>query len=281
MSKLMKKILGLTAAFMLGSNVCSAQTDAVVEELNKRNFWTPYATALQSDERMEDYMRRMGSYSSSQLSSMLGTIEEDHRRAQELLTARDEIGGKIKGSKQDKRLARRFKDVDGAKRAFETAEQMEHRYEVLKDAIIRKLAQKVPQKMPAGRLKSFDYAYSNAFAGYRDEITLTRTGGKGELLIKEQRMMFDGKEPEEPRPVIVEDSVLERVRAMVEEGRLYDVGSYYDPEIEIMDGPSWSMDFTFEGGRISSGGYAAGPDHADALHSITAYLKKLYDELKK
>lgn len=276
---MMKKILGLTAALVMGSNACSAQTDAVVDELNKRNFWAPWTSALQSDEQMESYMLGAGGSGTSQFSSMLRAIEEDHCRAQELLTARDEIGGKAKGRKLDKRLARRFKDVDAAKRAFSEAEQMERRYEVLKDFIIRQMGQRVPQKMPAGRLKSFSYVYSNAFAGYRDEFTLKRTGDNGELCIVEER--FDGREPEKPRTVTVEDSVLQRVRTMVEDGQLYDVGRRYAPEFDLMDGPSWSMDFSFEGGSISSSGYAAGPDHSDTLDAILKYLKELYDELKK
>ena len=282
--KVMKRFLGLAAALFMGCGVASSQTDEVVKELNARGFWFPYVMWLQSDDKMEGYINDLGEKSVGQLKNTLEALNDDHERAQALLKARDEIGGKKKGKKQDERLAKCFKDLDAAKRAFEAAEQAENRYKRLTSVIRHELEVRKPAVMPAGRLLYFSYSCGNAFSGYSEEVTLDGRKGKHELKVEVQRMRWGGPEDEKEKAIVpkeVADSVFERVRDMIEQGQLYDVGRNYMPDIEIMDASNWSLDMTFEQGRISSGGYADGPDHHEALYAITKYLTELFEGEKE
>ena len=280
MGKLKKKIMLLTTALFFGTNMAVAQTDKVVEELNKRGFWSPFARCLESDGDMESFLHEMPDRSAASLRRTLESLAQDRDRAQELLTARDEIGGKKKGKKLDARLAKRFTDVERAKEAFEKAEQVMRRYEILSEAINRELAVAASRTMPAGPLQSFYYSLSNGFAGFRHEVSLSREeDGKRLLKINEERLRMPEEERPKPICVEVEDSVFVRVRDMVEEGKLYDIGRYYRPDFDIMDASGWSLSIYFEGGNISSGGYAEGPDHGDTLSAILKYLNQLAESL--
>ena len=250
----------------------SSQTDEAVEELNSRGFWTPYTQWIQDDDKMESYLRMLNEKSAGQLKETLEMLETDHERAQGLLNARKKIG------KSSRRLATQFKDVEAAKRAFETAEQAERRYERMKKAINLQLDKMEPAVMPAGRLLYFSYDTSNAFAAYKHEITLDGRKGKHELKVEEGSMIiYEGQEkPQKPEPKEVADSVFQRVRNMIEQGQLYDVGRYYMPDFDILDASRWGLEIEFEQGRISTGGYAAGPDHHETLHAILNYLTAIF-----
>ena len=282
----MKKLWLLVVALFMGSGLMEAQTtDMVVNELNKSGFWNPYVRWLQRDDTMEGYLRNLGDNSVDKMKMTLRALDEDHRRAQELLNARDEIVGKNESKRQrkkdgrtdDERLASRFKDVEAAKRVFEKAEQVEHRYEILKNAINQELEQRKPAVMPAGKLQYFSYSTSNAFGGFSEEITLDGQKGKHELKVEARRMNVAPEEEEKPVvPKEVNDSVFQRVREMVEQGRLYEVGRHYMPDYDILDASNWSLYIVFEQGSIGSGGYAEGPDHHDTLHAIINYLTKIF-----
>lgn len=282
----MKKLWLLVVALFMGSGLMEAQTtDMVVNELNKSGFWNPYVRWLQRDDTMEGYLRNLGDNSVDKMKMTLRALDEDHRRAQELLNARDEIIGKNESKRQrkkdgrtdDERLASRFKDVEAAKRVFEKAEQVEHRYEIMKNAINQELEQRKPAVMPAGRLQYFSYSTSNALGGFSEEITLDGQKGKHELKVEARRMNVAPEEEEKPVvPKDVNDSVFQRVREMVEQGRLYEVGRHYMPDYDILDASNWSLYIVFEQGSIGSGGYAEGPDHHDTLHAIINYLTKIF-----
>ena len=282
--KLMNRLLGLVAALFMGCGVASSQTDEVVKELNRRGFWFPYVMWLQSDDKMNGYINNLGDNSVEKLKSTLEALNDDHERAQALLKARDEIGGKKKGKKQDERLAKHFKDLDAAKRAFEAAEQAEVRYKRLTSIIRHEIDSRQPVVMPAGKLQYFSYSVSNGFSGYSEEITLDGRKGKHELKVEVQRRRWSGPEDEEEKAIVpkeVGDSVFQRVRDMVEQGKLYETGHYYMPDIEIMDASNWSLDIKFEQGTINSHGYAEGPDHHEALNAITKYLTELFNGEKE
>lgn len=282
--KLMNRLLGLVAALFMGCGVASSQTDEVVKELNRRGFWFPYVMWLQSDDKMNGYINNLGDNSVEKLKSTLEALNDDHERAQALLKARDEIGGKKKGKKQDERLAKHFKDLDAAKRAFEAAEQAEVRYKRLTSIIRHEIDSRQPVVMPAGKLQYFSYSVSNGFSGYSEEITLDGRKGKHELKVEVQRRRWSGPEDEEEKAIVpkeVGDSVFQRVRDIVEQGKLYETGRYYMPDIEIMDASNWSLDIKFEQGTISSHGYAEGPDHHEALNAITKYLTELFNGEKE
>lgn len=280
--KLKKRLLGVAASLFLGCGIASSQTDEVVKELNNRGFWIPYVTWLQSDDRMESFLRDMGEKGRGSLQRTLASLDDDHERAQKLLKARKEICGKKKGKKMEERLASRFENVEAAKRAFEAAEQAEVRYERLSRAIKYELNHRKPPVMPAGQLLCFRYSTGNAFGGYHFEVVLDGRKGKHELKVEEKRMRWGRPEGEEEKAVVpkeVDDSVFQRVRDMVEQGQVYDIGRYYMPDYDITDASNWSLDITFEQGSVSSGGYADGPDHHDTLNAITKYLTSVFKAL--
>ncbi|MCR5472367.1 MAG: hypothetical protein K6F02_04325 [Prevotella sp.] len=281
----MKRTLSILV-FLLCGMMCSqgqtSQTSKVVEELNKRQFWTPYVNWLQSDDKMEDFLREMPGYNHLSLNNTLREIEHDHSRAQQLLQAEKEIAGDSKGKKRDKLLAARFSDIESAKKAFDTARQAERRYEILKRNIQDFMNVRSVSSMPSGALEEFHYVTSNGFAGYRKEVVLKKVDGKGQLLYDVKQMLWDGEDVvKEPVPVAVEDSVFQRVRDMVEEGSLYDISKRYTPDVDITDASNWSLEIALKGGIISSDGYAVGPDHSDTLNNILNYLNTIYEALTK
>ena len=279
----MKRTLSILVFLLCGmmwAQGQTSQTTEVVEELNKRYFWTPYVNWLQSDDKMEYFLYEMPGYNHLSLKNTLRELEHDHSRAQQLLQAEKEIAGNSKGKKRDKLLAARFNDIESAKKAFDTARQAERRYEILKRNIQDFLNVKSVSSMPSGALKEFNYVTSNGFAGYRKEVVLKKVDGKGQLLYDVKQMLWNGEDAEkEPVTVAVEDSVFQRVRDMVEEGSLYDISKRYTPDVDITDASNWSLDITLEGGTISSDGYAVGPDHSDTLNSILKYLNTIYEAL--
>ena len=281
----MKKLLLLAVVLFMGCGLVEAQTDIVVNELNKSGFWNPHVRWLESDDRMDGYLRNLDDNSVDKMKMTLRALEDDHNWALALLNARDEIVGKNESKRQrkkdgrtdDERLASRFKDVEAAKRAFEKAEQVERRYQTLKSAINYKLENMKPAVMPAGKLLYFSYSTSNAFGGFSEEITLDGQNGKHEVKVEARRMNVAPEEEEKPVvPKEVNDSVFQRVREMVEQGRLYEVGRHYLPDYDILDASNWSLYIVFEQGSIGSGGYAEGPDHYDTLQAIINYLTKVF-----
>jgi len=254
----------------------SAQTDVVVKELNERGSWSPYVTWLQSDDKMEGYLSNINDNSVASLKETLQALDEDHRRAQALLKARTEVGGKKKGKKQDERLAHRFKNLEVAKHAFDEAELVDHRYNRMKRAIRHELHHRKPSVMPAGKLLYFSYSISNSFAGSSEKIILDGRKGKHELKVQTQQMNWGDSDEADNKTADfkeVSDSVFLRVREMVEQGKLYEVGRQYTPDVNITDASNWSLEIVFEQGSIVSSGYAEGPDNRKALHAITDYLK--------
>ncbi len=279
----MKRILTLIATLLIGCHSATAQTRKVIDELNKSGFWIPYVQWLESDERMRSYLMDIDSYSVQSLKNTLEAMESDHERARELLSAKKAIVGKKKGRKAEERLAQHFTDVTAAMRAFEAAEAAERRIDVMRSAIRSAIRTRSERTMPTGRLKSFHYQQSNGFGGFRHETSLTRHADRpgGVLTISNQRMMAEEDLQQKPAVVEVPDTVLQRVRDIVEQGRLYQVGRSYMPDFDILDASSWSMDIDLEGGSISSNGYAAGPDYSDALDEILNYLKAVADTAAK
>lgn len=246
----MKKCIALASALFMGCGMASSNTNEVGKEMNERHAWSPYVTWLQSDDRMESYLRNIDDYSVESLKKTLQNLNEDHERAKLLLKKRAGSGDK----------------------------KINDRYKRLKHAIRRELRHRKPAVMPAGKLLYFSYSNSNAFAGMSEHITLDGRKGKHELKVEKRQMNWgdpgeEGKKDAAPKEV--GDSVFQRVREMVEEGKLYEVGRSYQPDVDITDASSWLLEIVFEQGFISSSGYAEGPDHSKALNAITDYLTTL------
>ena len=283
----------LVVLFSWCAQVTMAQTDKFLELLNRRGFYRPALQWLEDENHANGYLREMSDFSDQSLRKTLEYIEDELQDVQVILQAREEILGtklvkKLDGKpkqkdldEQDEILAKRFNESDRVKEAFEIARRTQTLCHQLKTGITSELAHRTPKVMPQGALTRFFYSKGNGFAGYHHEVTLEKKEGKNILRVDERRMRYEPEEEAHPvYDVVVADSVMNRVRAMVEEGQLYDVGHSYMPDYMIMDASNWSMSFDFEGGSISSSGYASGPDHSDALGMILRYLTAVYEELK-
>ena len=278
----MKNLLTTLAALLMGSGPVMAQTDEVVKELNRSGFWMPYVQWLQSDERMEGYLSNLSDYSIPSMESTLEWMERDHERAKALLDARKDIVGRKKGKKATALLEKHFTDVAVAMKAFDAAAAAEKRIGRIQSAIKHEIKTRPEATMPSGRLNHFSFSNGNGFAGYHEEVTLDRNenGTGGKLSMRVQRMRTPEEMDKKPQTVEVADSVLQRVRDIIEAGKLYEVGKNYMSDVEIMDASSWSMYLGFEEENIFSGGYAAGPDHSDTLSEVIQYLKGIAEAAK-
>lgn len=287
------KILLLMAVLSCCVQVSWGQTERMLELINRRGNYFPALQWLEDERHAEGYLSQMHDFSPQSLRKTLEAVQEERKDAQAILTAREEIlGAKLVSNldhkpkqkdfdKQDQILKERFNEVDRLKNAFSKAQTTERLCAMLESGINSELARRQPATMPGGALESFEYSTGNGFAGYHFEVSLGKKEGVNVLRIEEKRMRFNPDEEVPPvYDVVVDDSVFVKVRDMVEQGQLYDVGRWYTPDYMIMDASNWSFSISFEKGSISSSGYASGPDHSDTLGRINQYLKGLYDALK-
>ena len=270
----MKRILLTLMCAMALSLGAWAQVDEVVANINKDGIWTPRNSFLKDMESTDRMIAQVSRYNPGGQQFILNEVEEDYIYAQKILQTRDEIIGTTKKlKKQNKLLAKYFKNVDLARQSFAQAEETEKCFAHFSGALNGFMKGGTNASMPSGALKYFYYSRNNGFAGFREEFSLNKNKGKNILKITIARRMHMPENPGETKCEIeVNDSVFQRVRDMVEEGKLYDVYREYHPEEMITDASGWSMNISFEGGSIDSGGYATGPDHHDTLNKILQYL---------
>lgn len=254
-----------------------AQVDEVVAKINKEGAWTPRNSFLKDMESTNNTIVQFSRFNPDGLKYILHEVEEDHIYAQKILQTRDEIIGKAKKvKKQNKLLGKYFNNVDQARQSFVQAEETEKCYELFSGALNGFIKGGTNKSMPTGALRSFFFSSSNGFAGFREEFSLSKDSGKNILKIMIVRNMHHPEDPGQVNQELeVDDSVFQRVREMVEEGKLYDVYREYHPEIMVTDATGWSMGIRFDGGSIDSSGYASGPDHHDTLNKILRYLMEV------
>ena len=276
----MKRLLSTLLCIIVITLGTHAQIDEVVSQINKDGGWTPSSRWLQNKEIAKRYLMRIHEFTTSDAQWVQRDLNEDHEQAQKILQVRDQLIGKTKKvKKQDKILSKYFNNVSQAHQAFAQADTTEMCYQLLSGALDGVINHTITRKMPSGALTYFRHSISNGYAGTHDETILEKKEGKGRLAINMKNMRMNPEDKnKEPVWVEVEDSVFQRVRDMAETGLLYDVNHYYSPSVDIMDASNWSMDFKFDGGSISSSGYASGPDHSDSLHDILRYLFVVYKE---
>ncbi len=281
---LISLVLLVSSQVVFGQSDKGKEADKVINMINKRGFWRPAVQWLEDDDRAKGYISMIDDFSATSLKETKKSIEREQKDAQQLLDVRQLlVKNAKKPKKQDELLAQYFNDVSVAKNVFDDAEKVVQRCQMLTAAIDGKLANYVPKTMPKGNLLYFSSLSSNGFAGFHEEIILEKKkDGKRILSIDSRNRRMEPMPNEQgiivlnqPQVVEVDDTVFQRVRDMVEKGRLYDVGKQYMPDYMIMDASNWSMSFTFEGGKISSGGYAGGPDNSKALREIVDYLKEV------
>ena len=252
------------------------EMNQTLKEMQDMYFWRCGVYWLGDHGHTEGYLRNLDRYSIASLKETRERVVEEQARVQAPKKVIDAICGKKKGEKRQAALAKYFPDMDRANRIVEAVERIYEDAPMLIGAIDYELEHREPAVMPEGRLLSFSSSASNGFAGWRRELTLKRdkNSESGTLTLKEERHLRwgPGEGENTDTTIVVADSVFQHVRDMVEGGMLYDIGKEYHPDFDITDASSWSLSIYFEKGSISSGGYAAGPDHHEALREIERYL---------
>lgn len=278
----MKKIITCLAAALMsvgsafGQKALDEESLELVKKLNNRGFYRPSCQWLYEDGRMESYIRMIGEFSAEARNDTRKAIADDREKAQKIMNLKKAIVGKNKkAKKQDEAIAKYFPNLDDAHRIFDEAEAVLKRCDKLQDI----LGPETPddyepgKAMPKGKLLSYEASSSNGFAGRRFDLRLWRDKeGKGWLSVNTS---FRNREA---KAIEVGDSVFQRVRDMAEENKLYTIGHTYMPDYEIMDASNWSLSVRFEGGSISSSGYATGPSKSLGRSEIQRYLVKIYRE---
>lgn len=271
-------------AFLSIATLSYAQSEKVVKMINDRGFWRPYTQWLENEGTIRAYLSDIHFFSIESLRGTLEAIREDSVKASEILATERSIVGNKKGRKRDILLSEHFDDVESAKSVFAAASETLRLQGMLSSAINEELSHRLPPEMPSGQLKHFSFTTSNGFAGTRLEIRLDKKSDRGTLLVKKENYnrypSEEGAKEKTFEAVEVNDSVFTRVRDMIKEGHLFEIGVRYSPDYMITDASNWSLDMSFEGGSISSSGYATGPDHNDELRKITRYLAAVYDAIK-
>ena len=251
-----------------------------LKEMQDMSFWQCGLSWLEDHDRAESYVKNLSRYSITSLKNTRKHVVEEQNRVQMPKMVIDAICGKKKGEKRQAALAEYFTDMTCANRVIEKAERIYEDASMLIGAIDYEIEHREPAVMPEGRLLSFFSSAGNGFAGWRRELALERDKGSdsGTLTLREERHVRWG--PKEnantDTTIVVDDSVFQRVRDMVESGMLYEIGKDYYPDFDITDASSWSLSIYFEKGDISSGGYATSPDHSDALSEIERYLAGMF-----
>lgn len=271
----------LAMSMMIALPVCAKvkwteEMNQTLKEMQDMYYWRCGVYWLESHSSAQGYVSNMDRYSIPSLKETRNVVAEALEHAQPAMKVIKAICGKKKGEKRQAALAKYFTDMERANRIVEDVERICDDAPMIIGAIDYELKHRKPAVMPEGRLLSFSTSGSNGFAGWRQELTLERNknGVGGKLNFKDEK--FDhwgtGEGSDVDTTVVVADSVFQRVRDMVENGQLYDIGRDYHPDYMITDASSWSLHMKFEKGSISSGGYASGPDHHDVLREIEKYL---------
>ncbi len=123
--------------------------------------------------------------------------------------------------------------------------------------------------MPEGKLLSLEYTESGTMAGYTFEGSVT-TMKDGRVRL---RVSYNRYGPLVKK--IVDAKVLDDLRQIIKEEKMYAYKSHYQPMMEVLDGWGWSFHASFENEQsISSGGSNARPP-GNGLGRIESYLTSL------
>ena len=128
--------------------------------------------------------------------------------------------------------------------------------------------------MPEGKLLNVEYTESGTMAGFQFEGRVN-TGKNGVVRMEVSSESYG--------PVVkkkVNANVLDDLRKIIEEEKMYAYKENYQPSFEVLDGESWYFNAAFENDKyISSGGSNAWPA-GDGLKRIKGYLQSLIGDSK-
>ena len=129
-------------------------------------------------------------------------------------------------------------------------------------------------KMNTERLTYFSYDHHNTMAQFYGEKYEVSTGKDGRIHIT-----IDGGFPKEKEFYIDDTTIFDELLAIVKKYKMDKYKNRYQPKMEITDGDSWSLYYSYDSNHsVSSGGYMAWPDNYHAArHAISEYFQKWRD----
>lgn len=107
------------------------------------------------------------------------------------------------------------------------------------------------------------------FGGFKYEVELTKEG--------RTHFVFNKEYPDEVEFTIDDCSVFDSLQQIVLKYKMYNYKGHYEPEMQVLDGESWSLYVKYASRQtISAGGYMAGPDgYWFAFDDIRACLDRV------
>lgn len=133
----------------------------------------------------------------------------------------------------------------------------------------------VKKPAPTGRLVGFHYVEHGTMAQPNFEYMLRRDSGKVSLYVF--RPWIDEGWGD---TVVVADDVIDHVEKLIKDNNLQNYQDHYSPNMQVLDGYSWSYQAEFDDDvTLSSGGSNAGPGDG-TLKTIGNYLDSCYVMVK-
>lgn len=131
-----------------------------------------------------------------------------------------------------------------------------------------------PKNMNTERLTYFHFDHHNTmvmFGGENYEVSLEKDG--------RIHVVIDESYPREKDFYLDDSTILDELKAIVDQYKMDKYKSDYQPEMQVFDGDSWSLYYKYDSGRrVRSGGYMAWPDNYREAHSaIHEYFQKWRD----
>lgn len=277
----MKKVFIMTLLSFFAISL-TAQNKDIIERINKGSKIERHQEWFRNKGTQQEIFEKIPSLTNSDLEYIIQNAEAIISDMDQIIETRNIIiGNTTKESKQLKKLQKYFNNPQQAMDYF--AEAIAVKANALQWLSMAKSYYNRTYRtaIPSGKLIRFSFSSGNGFAGWRRSIELAREKGQqnGTLVCSQTNMHRNETDKEEAITVNVGDSVFTKVYNMIKEGELYNEASHYQPPMFITDGTSWSLWMSFEKEYISTGGYMAGPNHAEALSMILKYLTNLYEEL--
>lgn len=131
-----------------------------------------------------------------------------------------------------------------------------------------------PKEMNNERLNYFSFNHHNTMARFNGESYLVSAQKDGRIHI-----VIDESYPNEKDFYIDDTTIFDDLKAIVEQFKMDKYQSNYRPTMEIFDGDSWTLYYSYDSRRsVSSGGYMAWPDnYHEARRAIGEYFQKWRD----
>ncbi len=128
------------------------------------------------------------------------------------------------------------------------------------------------KKMPEGELVSIEYTTKETMEGYVYEGRVKQDSTGGFVL----RAMKQSYGPLFEKKIGTQE--MQKFRQIIEEEKMYEYKDSYQPDMEVMDGWSWSFSASFsDGSFITSYGSNASPK-GSGLGRVNIYMEELVQD---